>query len=74
MLQRFRDELPPRPARCRYTALYSRTDGIVDWRACLDPHAEQVEVRASHLGMGLNAEVYAELGNALGRLRRPRDA
>jgi len=42
------------------------TDELL-WRACLDPSAEQIEVRASHLGMGLNAEVYAELGNALGR-------
>jgi pimeloyl-ACP methyl ester carboxylesterase len=56
------------PAAVGYTALYSKSDGVVDWRACLDPAAEQVEVRASHLGMGLNAEVYAELGNALGRV------
>src|SRR5262249_30649397 len=53
-----------------YTALYSKTDGVVDWHACLDPAAEQVEVRASHLGMGLNAEVYAEVGNALGTFAR----
>ena len=55
------------PPEVGFTALYSKTDGVVDWRACLDPAAEQIEVRASHLGMGLNAEVYAELGNALGR-------
>jgi triacylglycerol lipase len=54
-----------------YTALYSRTDGIVDWRSCLDPAAELVEVRASHLGMGLNAEVYAEIAHALARLAAP---
>ncbi len=63
----FRDECL-RPVEAPYVALYSRTDGIVDWRSCLDPHAELVEVRASHLGMGLNAEVYAELAHALGRL------
>ena len=61
------------PAEVGYTALYSRTDGVVDWHACLDPAAEQVEVRASHLGMGLNAEVYAEVGHALGTLRRADD-
>src|SRR3954468_5700298 len=38
------------------TALYSRTDGIVDWRYCLDAAAEHVEVRASHIGMGANAQ------------------
>jgi pimeloyl-ACP methyl ester carboxylesterase len=66
--ERFRADLANAfPSDVGYTALYSKTDGVVDWRACLDPAAEQIEVRASHLGMGLNAEVYAELGNALGR-------
>ena len=68
----FRDECM-QPVEVPYTALYSRSDGIVDWRSCLDPHAELVEVRASHLGMGLNAEVYAELAHALGRLDGPED-
>jgi triacylglycerol lipase len=66
--KRFRADLVSAfPPGVRFTALYSKRDGVVDWRACLDPAAEQIEVRASHLGMGLNAEVYAELGNALGR-------
>jgi hypothetical protein len=66
--ERFRADLANAfPGDVGFTALYSKTDGVVDWRACLDPSAEQIEVRASHLGMGLNAEVYAELGNALGR-------
>ncbi len=69
--ERFRADLANAfPAGVGFTALYSKTDGVVDWRACLDPAAEQIEVRASHLGMGLNAEVYAELGNALGRFTR----
>ena len=42
-------------------AAYSRTDGIVDWRACLDPHARCVEVEGSHCGMAVNPEVYREL-------------
>ena len=59
------------PEQVGFTALYSKTDGVVDWRACLDPAAaEQVQVRASHLGMGLNVEVYAEVGNAPGRFVR----
>jgi triacylglycerol lipase len=64
--RRFRADLAgPFPDGVGFTAMYSKTDGVVDWRACLDPAAEQVEVRASHMGMGVNAEVYAELGNAL---------
>jgi pimeloyl-ACP methyl ester carboxylesterase len=67
--ERFRHDLrAPFPSDVAYTALYSRTDGVVHWRACLDPDAEQVEVRASHVGMGLNAAVYAEVGHALGDL------
>jgi pimeloyl-ACP methyl ester carboxylesterase len=37
------------------TAVYSRWDGIVDWRQCRQPpgpRAESVGVRASHLGLG----------------------
>jgi pimeloyl-ACP methyl ester carboxylesterase len=60
--EEFRADVPPEVG---YTAIYSKTDGIVNWRACLDPCADQVEVRASHLGMGLNAEVLAEVGHAL---------
>jgi triacylglycerol lipase len=69
--ERFRADLAGAfPGEVGYTALYSKTDGVVDWHACLDPAANQVEVRASHLGMGLNAEVYAEVGNALGTFAR----
>jgi triacylglycerol lipase len=57
----------PFPAGVDFTAIYSRTDGIVDWRACLDPAAEHVEVRSTHLGMGLNPLVYEHLAAALGR-------
>ena len=32
---------------------------------------EQIEVRASHIGMGANAEVYAEVGHALGDFGQP---
>jgi triacylglycerol lipase len=48
-------------------ALYSRTDAIVDWRACLDPDAECVEIDGSHCGMAVNADVYRELERLLER-------
>lgn len=51
-----------------YVAVYSRSDGIVDWRSCLDPAAdEHVEVKASHCGMCLNAETYRTIASALER-------
>src|SRR2546430_283708 len=40
-----------------FVSIYSRWDGIVDWRACLDPEADHVDVRASHIGMAVNADV-----------------
>jgi triacylglycerol lipase len=47
----FEESRLPLPPQVSFTALYSRRDGIVDWRACLDPLATSVEVRSSHLGM-----------------------
>ena len=48
-------------------AVYSRSDGIVDWRVCLDPYAECVEVDGSHCGMAVNPAVYGELESVLQR-------
>jgi triacylglycerol lipase len=64
---RFRTALRgPFPDSVPWTAIYSRSDGIVDWRACLDPEAtERVEVRASHMGMALSAAAYGEIAAAL---------
>lgn len=55
----------PFPDDVRYVSIYSRSDGIVDWRACLDPAAEHVEVEASHVGMAMNAGVYRAVADAL---------
>ncbi|WP_162599861.1 alpha/beta fold hydrolase [Nocardioides solisilvae] len=40
-----------------YTAVWSRRDGVVDHRACLDPRAHHVEVTCSHVGMVVEPEV-----------------
>ena len=48
-------------------AVYSRSDAIVDWRACLDPAAEWAEIDGSHCGMAVNADVYRELERLLVR-------
>ncbi|HEX3690965.1 MAG TPA: alpha/beta fold hydrolase [Solirubrobacteraceae bacterium] len=47
--------------------VYSRSDAIVDWRACLDPSATCIEVDGSHCGMAVNARVYEELERVLER-------
>lgn len=62
----FRDSFErPVPDGVRLVSVYSRTDGIVDWRACLDPCAEHVEVDASHIGMAVNPAVYRAIAAAL---------
>ncbi|MBT9458149.1 MAG: alpha/beta hydrolase [Burkholderiaceae bacterium] len=44
---------PPVPT----TSIFSRSDGIVAWRCSVNepaPHTENIEVQASHVGLGLN--------------------
>jgi pimeloyl-ACP methyl ester carboxylesterase len=39
------------------TAVYSRRDGIVSWRTCIEPETqlhENIEVRCAHLGFGVD--------------------
>jgi pimeloyl-ACP methyl ester carboxylesterase len=55
----------PFPADVTYTSIYSRSDGVVNWQSCLDPAAECIEVDASHCGMGLNADAYLVVAEAL---------
>lgn len=47
----------PLPEHIDYTVLYSRSDGVVRWQACLDPQAEHIEVTSTHNGMGCNGTV-----------------
>lgn len=65
-------ETPPVPT----TAIYSRTDGVCAWQGCREqpgPQVENIEVEASHCGMGHHpAIVYAiadRLAQAEGRWR-----
>jgi pimeloyl-ACP methyl ester carboxylesterase len=62
----FRDDLQaPMPPAVRSVSIYSRSDGIVSWEACLDRTAEHVEVDSSHCGMAVNADVYRVLASIL---------
>jgi pimeloyl-ACP methyl ester carboxylesterase len=57
---------PPVPT----TSIYSRSDGIVAWRASLNPAsalAENVEVVASHIGLGLNPLAMMAIVDRLGQ-------
>lgn len=48
----------PLPSGVAFTSIYSRRDGVVDWRGCLDPNARIVEVGTSHLGMAIDPAVF----------------
>jgi triacylglycerol lipase len=59
------DLLAPLPAGVEAVAILSRSDGIVDWQACVDPYAQAIEVDSSHCGMSVHPEVYRALEAAL---------
>lgn len=50
------------------TSIYSKTDGVVAWEASLDiynKHARNIEVSSTHMGMGLNAQVWMTIAQVL---------
>src|SRR3954471_12230456 len=59
----------PTPDAVGSLSVYSRSDGIVDWRACLDPCAEHVEIDSSHCGMAVHPEAYRAVAGALADFR-----
>ena len=61
----FEESKLPIDPEVAFTAIYSRRDGIVDWRACLDPGAKHVEVRTSHVGMAVDPVVMDHVLTAL---------
>jgi pimeloyl-ACP methyl ester carboxylesterase len=59
------------PAGIRQTAIYTKTDGIVDWRVCKTGNPEvDVEVVATHLGLAFNPAVFEALGRTLAVKKR----
>jgi pimeloyl-ACP methyl ester carboxylesterase len=63
----FEETKAPLDPEVGFTAVYSRRDGIVDWRACIDPAAEPVEVPTSHVGMAFDPLVFDVVRGALDR-------
>lgn len=50
------------------TVMFSRRDGIVAWQACIDrtsPSAEHVEIFSTHLGMGVDPDVWSVVTDRL---------
>jgi triacylglycerol lipase len=55
----------PLAPHIRALAVYSHSDGIVDWRACLDPYAQAVQIDSSHCGMSVHPDVFELLAEVL---------
>ena len=63
--QSFEESREPIPPGVGFTAIYSKRDGIVDWRACVDPESRAVEVTTSHCGMAFDPRVIDVVTEAL---------
>jgi hypothetical protein len=59
----------PIPAPVPTTAIYSKEDGIVPWEACMereeDDFHQNVQVRGSHIGLGVNVSVLSIIAKQL---------
>lgn len=50
-----------RPLTVPVTAIFSKSDGVMDWRACIDhfnDDVEHIEIDSPHSGMIVNADVF----------------
>jgi triacylglycerol lipase len=66
--EEFHGQLSPDVA---LACVYSRWDGMVDWRSCIHPEGVPIEVRASHIGMAIAPAVH---DSVLAELTRQRAA
>ncbi len=56
------------PIRRPITAMWSKNDAVVDWKACVDdfsPHVENIEVESTHVGMGIDPDVWTVIADRL---------
>jgi len=64
-LEHVRQEIPP---SVMHASIYTKSDGIVDWRSCLEHNGSpNIEVRGTHIGLAFNADVYRNLAVLLAR-------
>jgi PGAP1-like protein len=54
------------PASVMETAIYTKHDGVVDWRYCVTGHANHdFEVPGTHIGLAFNSSVYSIVAKRL---------
>ncbi len=57
----------PFPDSVELVSVYSRSDGVIDWRLCLDPAAVNIEVDCSHQGLFNSISGVTGIAEALAR-------
>ena len=59
------------PAHVQQTAIYTKTDGVVDWETCItgDPEID-FEVKGTHVGLAWNGAVYRLVAQRLAEAAR----
>ena len=61
---------PPVPT----TAIWSRSDGLVNGAICRDGHGRAIKIRSSHLGVQIRPDVLLAVASVLTDARRPETA
>ena len=54
-----RDDAPPQ------FAIFSKSDGVVEWTSCIEDDPQNAEVPGTHIGMVYNADVFRALAARL---------
>lgn len=60
------------PVTVPITAIFTRNDTVVDWRACIDRASldvTMIEVGSTHVGLGIDPDVWLAVAEALGAHR-----
>ncbi len=61
--------LAPEALRVPHFAIFSKTDGVVEWESCVEEDPElNDEVRSTHVGMAFHPAVYRVIGRRLAQM------
>jgi pimeloyl-ACP methyl ester carboxylesterase len=56
----------PFPEEVPHTAIYTKTDGVVDWHRCINEDPDHdIEVSGTHVGLVFNPQVYRHIADRL---------
>ena len=67
-IERAIEEREQTPIAVPISVIYSKSDGVVEWRACIDrknPNVEHFRVKSTHIGLGVSPEVYSIVASEL---------